>query len=157
MMLELAGAANFTEMFSMDFAGNAALMMHMGEGNWRMARQDEPVHLLRSTLGLVELRFAPLLLAFSLEPGDGDAGQPDDAGRRPAEIRRRPRAQVADFRYVPDLGRPHYKFRPAGDLGDFLTRFSLEGGSHHQALAYGRWAGTVEKLARLLGIEYARV
>jgi L-arabinose isomerase len=27
-MKELAGAANFTEMFSMDFAGNSALMMH---------------------------------------------------------------------------------------------------------------------------------
>ncbi len=39
----------------------------------------------------------------------------------------------------------------------FLTRFSLAGGSHHQAMAYGRWAGTVEKLAALLGIEFARV
>ena len=67
MMQGLAGSANFTEMFSMDFAGNCALMMHMGEGNWTMARKDEPVHLLRSKLGLVQVRYAPLLLP-SLEP-----------------------------------------------------------------------------------------
>ena len=55
------------------------------------------------------------------------------------------------------MGRPHYKFRPQGDLSDFLTRFSLEGGSHHQAMAYGCWADAVEKIAALLGIEFARV
>jgi len=64
---------------------------------------------------------------------------------------------VVDFPYISDLGRPHYKFRSDGDLSDFLTRFSLAGGSHHQALAYGRWAGTVQKVAALLGIECARL
>jgi len=63
---------------------------------------------------------------------------------------------VVDFPYIPDLQRPHYKFRPKGDLCDFLTRFSLEGGSHHQALSYGRWASTLEKLAVLMGLECAR-
>ena len=156
LMIELAGAANFTEMFSMDFGGNAALMMHMGEGNWRMARRDEPIHLMRSTLGLVDLRVAPLLLAFSLQPGEATLLSLTTLadGRLKFVVAE---GAVADFGYVPDLGRPHYKFRPDGDLADFLTRFSLEGGSHHQALAYGRWAGTLEKLARLLGIEYAKV
>ncbi len=54
----------------MDFAGNAALMMHMGEGNWRMARRDEPIRVLRSTLkAILDVPVDPLLLAFSLEPG----------------------------------------------------------------------------------------
>jgi L-arabinose isomerase len=156
LMSELAGAANFTEMFSMDFAGNAALMMHMGEGNWKMARQDEPVRLLRSKLGLVDLRVDPLLLAFSLEPGEATLLSLTTLadGRLKFVVTE---GQVLDFPYVADLGRPHYKFRPASDLVDFLTRFSLEGGSHHQALAYGRWASTLEKVAVLLGVEYARV
>jgi L-arabinose isomerase len=34
----LTGAANFTEMFTMDFAQNSILMMHMGEGNWKMSK-----------------------------------------------------------------------------------------------------------------------
>jgi L-arabinose isomerase len=156
MMRELAGAANFTEMFTMDFGNNAVLMMHMGEGNWKMARRDQPVHMLRSSLGLVDLRVAPLLLAFSLEAGDVTlVSLQTVAGGKLRLIATEGR--VLDFPYVPDMGRPHYKFAPAGPLGDFLTRFSQAGGSHHQALAYGHWAGTVEKIATLLGVDYVRV
>jgi len=156
MMRELTGAANFTEMFTMDLAGNSALMMHMGEGNWKMARKDEPIHLLRSTLGLVDLRVDPLLLAFSLEPGEVTLVSLTTLadGKLKFIVTE---GQVVDFPYIADLGRPHYKFRPDGELSDFLTRFSMEGGSHHQAMAYGQWTGTVEKVAALLGIECARV
>ena len=140
----------------MDFAGNAALMMHMGEGNWKMARRDEPVHLLRSSLGLVPTRYAPLMLAFSLEPGDVTLVSLTTTRNGRLKLVAT-EGEVVDFPYVPDLARPHYKFRPAGDLRAFLTRFSKAGASHHQALAYGHWAGTVEKVAALLGIEYARV
>ena len=35
------------------FANNAALMMHMGEGNWCMARKGEPVPLLHRALSFV--------------------------------------------------------------------------------------------------------
>ena len=156
MMCQLAGAANFTEMFTMDFAGNSALMMHMGEGNWKMARRDEPIHVVRSTLGLVDLRIDPLLLAFSLEPGEVTLVSLTTLadGKLKFIVAE---GKVVDFPYVADLGRPHFKFRPDGDLCDFLTRFSTEGASHHQALAYGRWAGTVAKIAALLGVECARV
>jgi L-arabinose isomerase len=141
----------------MDPVGNAALMMHMGEGNWTMARRDEPIHMLRSTLGLVNLRVDPLLLAFSLEPGEATLVSLTTVadGRLKFIVAE---GEVVDFPYIADLGRPHYKFRPAGgDLAGFLTRFSLEGGSHHQAMAYGRWAGTVAKIAALLGIGYASI
>jgi L-arabinose isomerase len=65
--------------------------------------------------------------------------------------------QIVDFPFIPDLARPHSKFKPDGDLCDFLTRFSMEGGTHHQAIAYGRWASTLEKVAVIWGIECARV
>ena len=156
MMVELAGAANFTEMFSMDFAGNTTLMMHMGEGNWMMRRKDEPVHLLCSVLDLVDLSHVPLLLAFSLEPGPATLVSLTTVAEGKLKLIVT-EGEVVDFPYTADMGRPHYKFRPQGDLSDFLTRFSLAGGSHHQALAYGCWAGAVEKIAVLLGIECARV
>jgi len=156
MMQELAGEANFTEMFTMDFAGNSVLMMHMGEGNWRMARKDEPVWLLRSTLDLFDVPFQPLLLAFSLEPGDATlVNLSTAAGGKLKFIVTE--GQVVDFGYIKDLGRPHYKFRPNSELSDFLTRFSLEGASHHHALAYGHWADTVERIATLLGLECVRI
>ncbi|MGE5602460.1 MAG: hypothetical protein ACM30E_05390, partial [Nitrososphaerales archaeon] len=154
MMRGLTGAANFTEMFTMDFVHNAVLMMHMGEGNWTMARKDEPVWALRSTLGLVDLRVAPILLAFSLQPGDVTlVSLVTGPGGRLKLVATE--GQVLDFPYVPDMGRPHYKFAPNAPLADFLTRFSQAGGSHHQALAYGHWAGTVEQIATLLGVDFA--
>ena len=140
----------------MDFAHNAVLMMHMGEGNWTMARKDEPIWALRSTLGLVDLRIAPLLLAFSLEPGDVTlVSLVTGPGGRLKLVATE--GQVVDFPYVPDMGRPHYKFAPNAPLADFLTRYSVAGGSHHQALAYGHWADTVEKIATLIGVDYARI
>jgi L-arabinose isomerase len=157
LMQTLAGQANFTEMFTMDFAANAALMMHMGEGNWRMARRDEPVRLLRSTLKeLLDVPVDPLLLAFTLEPGPCTLASLTTVadGRLKLVVAE---GEVVDHPYIVDLNRPHYKFRPSGDLCDFLTCFSLEGGSHHQAMAYGHWAGTLEKTAALLGIACARV
>ncbi|MCX6030873.1 MAG: hypothetical protein NT169_16455 [Chloroflexi bacterium] len=157
MMQALAGQANFTEMFTMDFAGNAILMMHMGEGNWRMARPDEPVRVVGTTSSaIMDVRINPLLLAFSLAPGPVTLVSLTTVadGKLKFVVAE---GDVLDFPYIPDQARPHYKFQPGGNLADFLTRFSLEGGSHHQALAYGRWAGTVEKVAALLGIECARV
>ena len=156
LMREMAGSANFTEMFTMDFASNSVLMMHMGECNWKMARKDSPIHLMRNTLALGSLPINPVLLAFTLEPGevtllslttlrDGKLKMIVTEG------------QVPDFPFIPDLARPHSKFRPDNDLGDFLTHYSLEGGTHHQAMVYGRWAGTVQKTAALLGLECARV
>jgi L-arabinose isomerase len=158
LMTHLAGAANFTEMFTMDPANDAVLMMHMGEGNWKLARDDAPVHLLRSTLGLVDLRVDPLLLAFSLQPGDVTLVSLTTVanGKLRFVVAE---GSVLDFPYVADLRRPHYKFRPDSPdgLSGFLTRFSLAGGSHHQALAYGRWTGTIERLAALLDVECVRV
>jgi L-arabinose isomerase len=157
MMQKLSGDANFTEMFTMDFAHNAVLMMHMGEGNWRMARKDEPVHVLSSSLeAIMNVRTPPVLLAFSLEPGEVTlVSLTTGADGRLKLVATEGR--ILDFPYLPDMQRPHYKFQPDGELCDFLTRFSTEGGSHHQALAYGQWAATVEKIAAMMGIAYARV
>ncbi len=157
MLQALAGQASFTEMFTMDFAHNAILMMHMGESNWRMARPDAPIYALRSTLGdIMSVPIAPVLLAFTLAPGDATLVSltTSSEGKLKLIVTE---GQVLDFPYIPDLARPHFKFAPSGDLCEFLTRFSREGGSHHQALAYGRWASTVEKLAQLLNIPCARV
>ncbi len=156
LMKELAGAANFVEMFTMDFKGNAALLMHMGECNWKMARRGAPIHLMSNTLALGGLRFNPLLLAFSMEPGEITLTSltTTTGGRLKLVVGE---GQIVDFPFIPDLARPHSKFRPDGDLCDFLTRFSMEGGTHHQAIAYGRWASTIEKVADVLGIECARV
>ena len=156
MMQELSGAANFTEMFTMDFAGNAVLMSHMGESNWKLARKDTPIRMVRSTLGLVDLRVKPLVLVFSLKPGDVTLLSLTTSvdGKLKMIVTE---GEVVDFPPIRGLSTPHYKFTPRGELSDFLTRFSMEGGSHHQALAYGHLAGVLEKTAMLLGIECSSI
>jgi len=152
MMKELVGAANFTEMFTMDFGGNSVLMSHMGEGNWKLARKDRPVRLVEDELGIVDLKIPPALLCFSLEPGDVTLVSLTTVadGRLKFIVTE---GQVADFPPIPTIVKPNFKFTPDGDLCDFLTRFSMEGGSHHQALAYGRVSGVVEKIGKLMGVE----
>jgi L-arabinose isomerase len=152
MMLQLAGASNFTEMFTMDFGGNSALMSHMGEGNWKMARKDRPVELIISKLGIVDLKFPPVMLRFSLEPGDVTLLSLTTLadGKLKFIVAE---GKVPDFPPVPAISNLHFKFSPDGDLCDFLTRFSMEGGSHHQALAYGRLAESIKKIGKIMGVE----
>jgi len=152
MMNELAGMANFTEMFTMDFAGNAVLMSHMGEANPKFARKDTPVQLIMDDLGIVDIKYPPVLLRFSLEPGDVTLISLTTLcnGKIKFIVTE---GKVLDFPLIPAISKPHFKFAPDDDLSDFLTKFSIEGGSHHQALVYGRMSGTISKIADLLGID----
>ncbi len=155
LMRVLTGTANFTEMFTIDFRGNGMLMNHMGEGNYRMARSDEPIRLLRRPFALVNLT-APVSLCFSLEPGAATllSLTTGPKGRLRFIIAE---GQVADFPTLKGVSSPHYKFLPATSVSQFLTRFSEEGGSHHQALVYGHIASKVEKVAHLLNLDYALI
>ncbi len=156
MMHELTGMANFTEMFTMDFGGNSVLMSHMGECNWKMARRDRPVQLVLDDLGIADLKTPPVLLRFSLEPGNVTLVSLTTLanGRMKFIITE---GNVLDFPSVPSINKPNFKFAPNGDLGEFLTKFSMEGGSHHQALVYGHMAGTIKRLGEILGIDCAIV
>ena len=152
LMRELAGEANFTEMFTMDFEEDAIVMAHMGEGNWRMARTDQPVRLMRNPFSMVSLPYAPASLSFALEPGEVTLVSltTGPRGRLRFVIAE---GDVLDFPPLAGALNPQYKFAPSEDLGQFLTEFSLAGGSHHQALAYGSHGDTLHKVADLLGID----
>jgi len=152
LMRQLAGEANFTEMFTMDFEGSAIMMAHMGEGNWRMARKDRKVRLVRNPFSMVKLAYSPASLSFALEPGPVTLVSlttgPDGRLRFIAC-----EGEVVDFPPLEGTLNPQYKFAPCGRLEDFLTDFSMAGGSHHQALAYGSHCDTLRKLAGLLGLD----
>ena len=55
----LIGDAHFTEMYAMDFPSDSVLMSHMGEGNWKIARRDRPVKLIKRPLGIGRLETRP--------------------------------------------------------------------------------------------------
>src|SRR6516225_167910 len=59
----LIGDAHFTEMYAMDFPSDSVLMSHMGEGNWKIARSDRPVLLIKRPLGIGRLDDPPTFLS----------------------------------------------------------------------------------------------
>src|SRR5581483_2096405 len=75
----LIGDAHFTEMYAMDFPSDSVLMSHMGEGNWKIARSDRPVKLIKRPLGIGRLADPPTFL-FQYQPGP--AGHAGVAGGR---------------------------------------------------------------------------
>jgi len=155
-MRQLAGAASFTEMFSMDFADNSILFMHMGEANYEFARQNEPINMVKSSLGLINLKVDPVLLAFGYASGEVTLASLTTTIEGQLKIVAT-EGKMLDFPYAEDLGRPHGKFQPSSRMEQFLTRYSIEGGSHHLALVYGKYAGHLEILARMNGLSYALV
>jgi L-arabinose isomerase len=64
----LIGDAHFTEMYAMDFPSDSILQSHMGEGNWKIARTDRPVRLIKRPLGIGRLADPPTFL-FQYQPG----------------------------------------------------------------------------------------
>ena len=156
MMSELAGSANFTEMFTMDFGGNSVLMSHMGEANPNFARKDMPIRLVMDDLGIADVKYPPVLLRFSLEPGDVTLASLTTLAEGKMKLIVA-EGKVLDFPPIPAISKPHFKFAPSCELGEFLTKFSMEGGSHHQALVYGSMADSVKKVADILGIDCAIV
>jgi L-arabinose isomerase len=65
---QLIGDAHFTEMYAMDFPSDSILQSHMGEGNWKIARKDKPVRLIKRPLGIGRLADPPTFL-FQYQPG----------------------------------------------------------------------------------------
>src|ERR1051325_1631941 len=61
--------ASFSEIFTIDFAGNSVLMSHMGEANIAMARRDRRVPLVARPTPITRTRGRQLALVTSFEPG----------------------------------------------------------------------------------------
>jgi len=152
----VAGEANFTEIFTIDFGGSSVLLSHMGEGNWKMARTDYPIQMRSDPFDMVPLRINPVSLVFTLRPGPATLLNitigPDEKIQWIVS-----EGEVVDSAPLPKMINVHNKFKPVLPVEEFLRQYSLLGGSHHQALAYGSWSGELEKLASLMGIQYYKI
>ena len=61
--------ASFSEIFTIDFAGDSLFMSHMGEANVGMARRDRKVPLVARPTPITRTRDRQLALVTSFEPG----------------------------------------------------------------------------------------
>ncbi|MBO0831239.1 MAG: L-fucose/L-arabinose isomerase family protein [Actinobacteria bacterium] len=151
----LIGDAHFTEMYAMDFPTDSVLMSHMGEGNWKVARSDRRVKLIKRPLGIGRLSDPPTFL-FQYQPG-------------PATIATLVSLEGERFRLVvaegenldtpelPALEMPYGQFRPASGVRECLNGWLRAGGPHHEVMNLGHHAATWRVFCELAGIEFVQV
>jgi L-arabinose isomerase len=151
----LIGDAHFTEMYAMDFPSDSVLMSHMGEGNWRIARSDRPVRLIKRPLGIGRLADPPTFL-FQYEPGPATlAALVSLEGERFRLVVAE--GENLDTPELPALEMPYGQFRPATGLRACLDGWLSAGGPHHEVMNLGHHAADWEAFCRLAGIEFVRV
>jgi L-arabinose isomerase len=151
----LIGDAHFTEMYAMDFPSDSVLMSHMGEGNWKIARRDRPVKLIKRPLGIGRLEDPPTFL-FQYQPG------PATLATLVSLEGERFRLVVAegenlDSQELPALEMPYGQFRPASGVRGCLNGWLRAGGPHHEVMNLGHHAASWRVFCELAGIEFVQV
>jgi L-arabinose isomerase len=149
------GDTQFTEMYAMDFPTDSILMSHMGEGNWRMAREDRPVRLIKRPLGIGGLGDPPTFL-FQYRPGPATLATLVALGGSDFRLVVA-EGEVLDTDELPQLEMPYGNFRPARGLRACMNDWLRFGGPHHQVLNLGHVADDWDVFCELSGIELALV
>jgi L-arabinose isomerase len=153
--IDLLGETQFTEMYAMDFARDAILMSHMGEGNWAMARPDRPVRLIKRPLGIGALADPPTFL-FEYETGPVTLATlvvlGDERYRLVVS-----EGEILDTEELPALEMPYGFFRPDSGVRGCMDSWLRHGGPHHQVLNRGRCGQAWHLFCQAAGIELVRV
>ena len=151
----LIGDAHFTEMYAMDFPSDSILQSHMGEGNWKIARSDRPVKLIKRPLGIGRLADPPTFL-FQYQPGPATlAALVSLEGDRFRLVVAE--GENLDSQELPALEMPYGQFRPASGLRKCLNGWLSHGGPHHEVMNLGHHAADWKAFCQLTGIEFVQV
>jgi L-arabinose isomerase len=149
----LLGETQFTEMYAMDFPSDSILMSHMGEGNWRLAREDRPVRLIKRPLGIGGLDDPPTFL-FQYRTGPATLATLIALGGERFRLLVS-EGEVLDTDELPHLEMPYGQFRPDSGLRACMDSWLRLGGPHHQVLNPGRQAQAWRSFSELAGLEFA--
>jgi L-arabinose isomerase len=149
----LLGDTQFTEMYAMDFPTDSILMSHMGEGNWRLARQDRPVRLIKRPLGIGGLDDPPTFL-FQYQTGPATLATLVSLGGERFRLVVC-EGEILDTPELPKLEMPYGHFRPDRGVRTAMDAWLRLGGPHHQVLNPGRQADAWRVFSELARLEFA--
>jgi L-arabinose isomerase len=151
----LIGDAHFSEMYAMDWVLDSVLISHMGEGNWKIARDDRPIKLIDRPLGIGRLDNPPTPV-FSAQPGAATT-----AALVPleGELYRLVvgRGEVLDTPELPKVEMHYFHFRPERGMRAFMDDWLTLGGPHHFVMNLGEHTDRWRRLAELLDLEYLEI
>ncbi len=151
----LTPPVSFSEIFTIDYRGNAVFLSHMGEANVAMARKDRKVPLVARPEQITRTRNRQLALITVFEPGPATL-----AALVQCRIGWRlitAMVRVEDFGPLTSLCVPHTKVRVSGDVRKFLTDYAKVGGTHHNAVLAGDARTRLRALAALTDIDYVEI
>ncbi len=151
----LIGDAHFTEMYAMDFPSDSVLMSHMGEGNWRIARDDRPVRLIKRPIAIGGLDDPPTFL-FEYQPGPATLATLVALGGESFRLVVC-EGENLDGPDLPDLEMPWGRFRPDVGVRACLDEWLRLGGPHHQVMNLGRHAESWRAFCEQAGVEFASI
>jgi L-arabinose isomerase len=152
----LAPPASFSEIFTIDFGGNALFLSHMGEANVALARPDQRIPLVARPTPITRTRGRQLALVTTFQPGPATlCALTLGPGQRWRLIASR--MMIEEYGPLADLPAPHAKTAPAGDVRQWLTAYAEAGGPHHHAICLGDARPRLKIAARLLDADYFEV
>ncbi|MCM8815073.1 MAG: hypothetical protein NC931_03710 [Candidatus Omnitrophica bacterium] len=153
---KLAGQATFTEMFTTDYKNNRIFMSHMGESNLSMAKNDAEIKLVKKDMSIVNPGSFTGMFLFQQKPGTVTL-----FNLAPCEKEKfrfiAATGRVESRKIFPDIKAPHFLLKLKDDVRDFLTSYSLYGGTHHLAMAYGDYNEQLRTLASVIGLEFLQI
>ena len=149
---DLLGDTQFTEMYAMDFPTDSILMSHMGEGNWRLARDDRPVRLIKRPLGIGGMDDPPTFL-FQYRTGPVTLATLVSLGGERFRLLVC-EGEMLDTDELPNLEMPYGQFRPDRGVRESMDTWLRLGGPHHQVLNLGRQADAWRTFSELAGVEF---
>ena len=155
-MVELAGAANFTEIYNVDFRRNRMFMSHMQECNPAMAQKSQKVELVQMPFWV---KGSPDYcgMKFTLEPGEytlvSMTHTPNGKFRFIAFTGTVP-ANVPFFEHY---DRAYWLLEPQCPVEELLDRYSVYGGAHHLSAMSGNELPALQSLAKHLNFEFVDI
>ena len=151
----LLGSAHFTEMYAMDFPTDSILMSHMGEGNWKIARSDKPVRLIKRPIAIGGLDDPPTFV-FEYQPGPATLATLVSLGGESFRLVVC-EGENLDGPDLPGLEMPWGRFKPDVGVRACLDAWLRLGGPHHQVMNLGRHAEAWRVFCEQAGIEFAPI
>ena len=151
----LIGAAHFTEMYSLDFEKDSALMSHMGEGNWKIARKDRPIKLINRELEIGGLSNPPTVV-FSAQPGPATLVSLASIGGSEHRIIAS-EGKILDTEELVNVPMPYFHFRPNTGIRKAMDSWLKNGGTHHEVLNLGTHGRRWKLLSGILGTQFVEV
>lgn len=143
---------SFSEFYAMDFNDDVVLMGHDGPGHLAIAEgkiKVRPLTVFHGKVGRglsveMTVKHGPVTLLSVIEGSSGGI-----------------KLLVAEGESVPgpilEIGNTNSRYRFPGGARKFVTDWNGHGPAHHCAIGVGHIASKLDKLAKLLGIDYARV